>query len=540
MNQSNQKTNGIDRTMNTLFLYDATLREGNQTEDISLSVEDKLRITVKLDELGVHYIEGGWPTSNPKDFSYFKEIKSCRLKHSKVVAFGSTAKPGAVVDTDKNLNDLINAQTEAVTIFGKSWDIHIHEVLKINTDQNLKLIETSIAYLKKRVPSVFFDAEHFFDGYKAHPDYALKVLQHAINGGADCLILCDTNGGTLPFEIHRIITALREQIKAPLGIHTHNDSDLAVANTLAAVECGCTQIQGTINGYGERCGNADLCSIIPNLKIKMGIPCISDEQLKKIAGVSRFVYELSNLPPDKHQPFVGSSAFAHKAGVHVSAVRKRSDTYEHIQPERVGNTQRILVSDQAGKANILQKAREFNLDIASHDPLVKEILADLKELERRGFQFEGAEASFELRMRRALGTQKRYFDLVGFRVIIEKKEEREPLSEATIMVKVGGKVEHTAAMGNGPVNALDNALRKALEKFYPELKHVSLIDYKVRVLTGAEGTASRVRVLIETGDKIDKWGTVGVSDNIIEASWQALTDSITYKLLKDEIEGRSV
>ncbi|MEI6127272.1 MAG: citramalate synthase [Pseudomonadota bacterium] len=522
--------------MNKIFLYDATLREGNQTEDIAFSVEDKLRITQKLDDLGVHFIEGGWPTSNPKDFNYFKELKSSALKHATVVAFGSTAKPGASVETDKNLNDLINAQTEAVTIFGKSWDIHIREVLKIDPEENLRLIETSVAYLKRRVPRVFFDAEHFFDGYKAHPGYAVKVLQHALNGGAECVILCDTNGGTLPFEIKKIITAVREHIHAPLGIHTHNDSDLAVANTLVAVSCGCTQVQGTINGYGERCGNANLCSIIPNLRIKMGIPCVTDEQLKKVSGVSRFVYELSNLPPDKHQPFTGSSAFAHKAGVHVSAVKKRSDTYEHIAPELVGNTQRILVSDQAGKANILQKAKEFNLDIASHDPLVQEILSDLKELERRGFQFEGAEASFELRMRRAMGTQKRYFDLVGFRVIIEKKEEGEPLSEATIMVKVGGKVEHTAAMGNGPVNALDNALRKALEKFYPELRHVALIDYKVRVLTGVEGTGSRVRVLIETGDKKDKWGTVGVSDNIIEASWQALTDSITYKLLKDEIK----
>jgi len=521
--------------MKKVYIYDATLREGNQTEDIALSVEDKLRITEKLDELGIHFIEAGWPTSNPRDFSYFREVKSSTLKNASIVAFGSTARPGTPVEADKNLNDLISAQTEAVTIFGKAWDIHITEVLKISLDQNLKLIESSVAYLKKHVPRVFFDAEHFFDGYRAHPDYSLKVLTHALNGGADWIVLCDTNGGALPFEIKRAIEGVKKRIKAPLGIHSHNDGELAVANSLAAVAAGCTQVQGTINGCGERCGNANLCSVIPGLKIKMGRSCIADEQLKKISEVSRFVYELSNLPPDKQQPYVGSSAFAHKAGVHVSAVKKCSDTYEHIPPELVGNTQRILVSDQAGRANILQKAKEFKIDIASHDPLVREILSDLKELERRGFQFEGAEASFELRMRKALGTQKRYFDLVGFRVIIEKKEEGEPLSEATIMVRVGGKIEHTASLGNGPVNALDNALRKALEKFYPELRQVGLIDYKVRVLTGAEGTGSRVRVLIETGDKKDKWGTVGVSDNIIEASWQALTDSITYKLLKDEI-----
>jgi 2-isopropylmalate synthase len=523
--------------MKQIRLYDATLREGNQTEDISFSIEDKLRITQQLDEVGMHYIEGGWPGSNPKDLQYFKEVKNCRLKNAIITAFGSTAKPGSAVEKDKNLNDLIHAGTEAVTIFGKSWDLHVKGVLRISLEDNLRLVQESLAYLKQHVSQVFFDAEHFFDGYKARPDYAISLLRSALSGGADCLVLCDTNGGTLPYEIHRIVSAVRQEIEAPLGIHAHNDSDLAVAGSLAAVECGCTQVQGTINGCGERCGNANLCSIIPNLKIKMGIDCISDEQLRKISELSRFVYELANLPHNKHQPFVGSSAFAHKAGVHVSAVQRRSDTYEHIEPGRVGNTQRILVSDQSGRANILQKAQQFNIDIQSHDPLVQEMLADLKDLERHGFQFEGAEASFELRMRKALGVKKRYFDLVGFRVINEKKEEAEPVSEATIMVKVGGKIEHTAAMGNGPVNALDNALRKALEKFYPELKQVHLIDYKVRVLTGGEGTASRVRVLIETGDRHDRWGTVGVSENIIEASWQALTDSITYKLLKDEIKG---
>lgn len=520
--------------MKEVFLYDATLREGNQTEDISFSLEDKLRITEKLDEIGLHFIEGGWPTSNPKDFHYFKEIKAYNLKKAVVVAFGSTAKPGVPVGKDKNLNDLINAQTEAVTIFGKSWDVHVKDVLKVDLDHNLKIIEQSLHYLKKRIPTVFFDAEHFFDGFKQNPAYAMRVLEHAVNGGADCLVLCDTNGGTLPFELEEVIASVRQKIKAPLGIHCHNDGDVAIANSLMAVRCGCSQVQGTMNGYGERTGNANLCSVIPNLKIKMGFDCMSDDQLRKISEAARFVGELANLALNKHQPFVGSSAFAHKAGIHVSAVKKRSDTYEHISPEVVGNTQRILLSDQAGKANILQKARQFNLDISSHKPLVQEILSELKELERQGFQFEGAEASFELRMRKALGIRKRYFDLVGFRVIIEKKEEGETLAEATIMVKVEGKVEHTAAMGNGPVNALDNALRKALEKFFPKLKETSLIDYKVRVLSSVAGTGSRVRVLVETGDKRDKWGTVGVSENIIEASWQAMTDSITYKLLKDE------
>lgn len=526
--------------MKKIYLYDVTLREGNQTEDISFSVEDKLRITARLDDLGIDFIEGGWPSSNPKDVAYFKDVRSLRLRHASIVAFGSTAKPGTAVEADRNLNDLLNAQTPLVTIFGKTWELHIRDVLKITPDHNLMLIEKSIAYLKKHNVSVFFDAEHFFDAYTAHPAYALKVLRSAVRGGADCIVLCDTNGGTLPLAVEHIVNTVAKKIDAPLGIHAHNDGDTAVANTLTAVACGCTHVQGTINGIGERCGNANLCSIIPNLKLKMHKNCVTDSQLKKIAEVSRFVYELANLPPNKHQPFVGSSAFAHKAGVHVNAVKKSADTYEHIRPEQVGNIRRVLVSDQAGKANILQKARDFKINLESHDPVVQEILADLKELERRGFQFEGAEASFELRMRTAMGTQKRYFDLVGFRVIIEKKQDAESLSEATIMVRVGGAIEHTAAMGNGPVNALDNALRKALEKFYPQLSQAILVDYKVRVLTGAQGTASRVRVLIETRDRSDAWGTVGVSDNIIEASWQALTDSITYKLLKDEQKGISL
>ena len=520
--------------MGKVFLYDATLREGNQAEEISFSVEDKIRITSKLDEIGIDFIEGGWPSSNPKDFNYFKSVTSLDLKHSIVTAFGSTAKPGVLIEKDLNLNDLLNAETEAVTIFGKAWDLHVTDILCIEKDENLKLVEESVLFLKKRVSKVFFDAEHFFDGYKANPEYAVKVLKHAVNGGAECIVLCDTNGGTLPLEVEGIVTEVKKCIFVPLGIHAHNDCDVAVANTISAVTSGCSYVQGTMNGYGERCGNANLCSIIPNLKIKMGMDCLSDKGLKRLHETSRFVSELANLQPLKHQPFVGDSAFAHKAGVHVSAVRKTAETYEHISPELVGNTQRVLVSDQAGKANILQKAGEFDLHIESNDPRAKDILAELKVLEKDGFQFEGAEASFELLMRKAMGLTRKYFDLIGFRVIVERKEECHLMAEATIMVRVGDKIEHTAALGNGPVNAIDNALRKALEKFYPQLKKSALIDYKVRVLSSGEGTKARVRVLIESGDEKDKWGTVGVSEDIIEASWQSLTDSIIYKLFKDE------
>ncbi len=523
--------------MDKICLYDATLREGNQAEEISFSVEDKLRITRKLDDIGIDFIEGGWPSSNPKDFNYFKEVKSLKLKHSIVTAFGSTAKPGILIEQDINLNDLLNADTEAVTIFGKSWDLHVTNVLGIDKNENLKLVEESVLFLKKRVNRVFFDAEHFFDGYKANPEYALKVLEHAVNGGAECAVLCDTNGGALPFEIEDIVAAVKKRISIPLGIHAHNDCEVAVANSIAAVRRGCVHVQGTMNGYGERCGNANLCSIIPDLKIKMGYDCISDVSLKKLHETSRFVSEIANLQPSSHQPFVGDSAFAHKAGVHVSAVQKTPETYEHISPELVGNTQRVLVSDQSGKANILQKAKEFDLDIDSNDPVAKEILSELKVLEKEGFQFEGAEASFELLMRKAMGLDRKYFDLIGFRVIIERREECQLMAEATIMVRVGDKIEHTAALGNGPVNAIDNALRKALEKFYPQLRKTALIDYKVRVVSSGEGTKARVRVLIESGDEKDRWGTVGVSEDIIEASWQSLTDSIIYKLLKDERDG---
>jgi len=521
--------------MGPVKIYDTTLRDGSQSEDITFSVEDKIRIAQKLDELGVHYIEGGWPGSNPKDLQFFREIKTVSLPHAKIVAFGSTCRAGSPPEEDSNLQALIEAGTEAITIFGKSWDIHPLVALNITLDQNLEIIDQSIRFLKGRVPEVMFDAEHFFDGFKNNPRYALSTLKVAEEAGADWIVLCDTNGGTFPYEIQSIVNRVEKEITAPLGIHVHNDTGMAVANTIMAVKEGILQVQGTINGYGERCGNANLCSIIPNLKLKMGIDCITDDQLKKIREVSRFVAELANLPHPKYFPYVGDSAFAHKGGVHVSAIRKDVTTYEHVQPERVGNRQRVLISDLSGESNILQKAAEFEIDIESKDPKIRGILNDLKRLENEGFQFEGAEGSFEILVKKALGQHKKFFELMGFRVIVEKMtDEDPPFSEATIMVRVGDRVEHTAAVGDGPVNALDNAIRKALEKFYPELKEVKLLDYKVRILSTKDGTAAPTRVLIESGDGESKWGTVGVHENIIQASWQALVDSIDYKLLKKE------
>jgi len=519
----------------TVTLYDTTLRDGSQAEDISFSVEDKLRIAQKIDELGIDYIEGGWPGSNPKDIRFFREIKSVPLKHAQIVAFGSTAKAGSVPEKDSNLQSLIEAKTGVVTIFGKSWDVHVRAALRIKLSENVKLIADTIKFLKPKFAEIFYDAEHFFDGFRANPRYAIQTVKAAAESGADCIILCDTNGGTLPHQLREIIEEVKKQVPGTsLGIHTHNDSEVAVANSLIAVQLGMSQVQGTINGIGERCGNANLCSIIPNLTLKLNYNCVTNLQLAKLQEVSRFVYELANLQPRKHQPYVGSSAFAHKGGVHVSAIRKKPETYEHIAPGLVGNVQRVLISELAGRSNILQKAQEFKINLSSDDPAVHEIVERLKHLESEGFQFEGAEASFELMMMEALGTKQTYFELVGFRVINERREGEPPICEATIMVTVEGKKEHTAALGNGPVNALDNALRKSLEKFYPRLKETTLIDYKVRVLSSGEGTGSKVRVLVETGDKINKWGTVGVSENIIEASWQALVDSINYKLSRDK------
>jgi 2-isopropylmalate synthase len=523
--------------MSRVFLYDTTLRDGTQAEDVSFLVADKIRIAQKLDELGIDYIEGGWPGSNPKDIAFFKDVKKITLSHAKVAAFGSTRRAKTTPAKDNNIQTLIQAEPDTVTIFGKTWDFHVREALRISLEENLELIYDSLAYLKEHVPEVVYDAEHFFDGYKANPAYAIKSLEAAQQAGVACIVLCDTNGGSMPYEVADIIKKVKKSIQTPLGIHAHNDSECAVANSLMAIEHGAVHVQGTINGFGERCGNANLCSIIPALKLKMGRECVSDEQLKNLRVASRYIYELANLVPGKHQAYVGNSAFAHKGGVHVSAIQRHPETYEHIRPELVGNVTRVLVSDLSGRANILAKAEQFNVNLNSKDPITMEILEEIKTLENQGFQFEGAEASFELLMRRAMGEMRNFFSVIGFRVIDTKRHEDEmPTSEATIQVKVGGRIEHTAAEGNGPVNALDHALRKALEQFYPQLKEVKLFDYKVRVLPAGKGTASVTRVLIESGDKTGRWGTVGVSNNIIDASYHALVDALQFKLMRDHAD----
>jgi 2-isopropylmalate synthase len=516
-----------------ITLYDTTLRDGAQGEGISFTLEDKLRIAKRLDEAGIHFIEGGWPGSNPKDIRFFKRAKDLKLDFAKIAAFGSTRRAKLTAKTDPNILALLQADTGVVTIFGKSWELHIKNALQVSLEQNLEMIYDSVSFLKQRVSEVIFDAEHFFDGYRSNPEYALKTLTVAQEAGADWIVLCDTNGGMLPSQIASIIEQARLVLLVPWGIHSHNDSEVAVANSLMAAELGASQVQGTINGYGERCGNANLCSIIPNLQLKMKVNCVSPDQMKKLKDLSRFVSELANLPPWIHQPFVGESAFAHKAGIHVSAVQKDSQTYEHISPELVGNKQRILISELAGRSNILVKAEEFALQEGRDHGAIQDVLNRVKEMESQGYQFEGAEGSFELLMKKALGQYERFFDLDGFRVIMEKKGDGSSYCEATIKVVVKGVAEHTAAEGTGPVNALDNALRKALEEFYPGLKEITLLDYKVRILDEHEGTASKTRVLIQSGDGEREWGTVGMSANIIEASWEALVDSIEFKLIKD-------
>jgi 2-isopropylmalate synthase len=522
--------------MRRIQLYDTTLRDGAQAEDISFTLEDKVRIAERLDDLGVHYIEGGWPGSNPRDEEFFREVKRLGLRHAKVAAFGSTRRAGIKAADDRNLALCLRAETPVVTIVGKTWDLHVRDDLRISLKANLEVIHDSVAYLRKHVDEVIFDAEHFFDGLAANRDFALQCLRAAADAGATLLCLCDTRGGSLPVDVAAAVEAARAAVPTPLGIHCHNDCELAVANSVAGIDQGCVQVQGTINGFGERCGNANLVSVIPVLQLKRGYHCLTAAQLRKLAEVSNFVYELANLEPNKRQPFVGQSAFAHKGGLHVAAVQKNPETYEHMDPDLVGNAQRVLVSDLSGRSNLLYKAQKFGLDLEANKPAVAALLQELKDLEARGFAFEGAEASFELLMRKAIeGDRVRFFRLIGFRVIDEKRVEGEPpIAEATIMLEgPDGQIEHTAAQGNGPVNALDRALRKALGKFYPEVEQVRLHDYKVRVLGNREGTEAVVRVLIESGDEHERWGTVGVSHNVVEASWQALVDSMDYKLYKD-------
>lgn len=522
--------------MHKVEIYDTTLRDGTQSEDISLSLDDKCFIAQKLDQLGIDYIEAGWPGANPKDKNLFTRVMALPIKHSRIIAFGSTCKPNQEPEKDRMLQALIKSKPHGVTIFGKSWDIHVKGSggIGCTLEENLRMIRDSIAYLRKSFKMVLFDAEHFFDGFKENREYAISALNTAIHGGAARVILCDTNGGTLPSEIISIVSFLKKECGFPLGIHCHNDGDLAVANTICGVQSGIDHVQGTINGIGERCGNANLCSIIPNINLKLDMESIPAEKLKMLNETSRFVDEIANLSHNKHRPYVGESAFAHKAGIHVSAVINDPRTYEHISPEQVGNQRRVLVSEQSGKSNILYKAREFNIDLSNDNTAANEIVKNIKDLESCGFQFEGADASLELIMKKALGEHMRSFKLKGFRVNTERRsDDTDPMSEATIMIEVDGNVEHTAAMGNGPVNALDRALRKALQKFYPSIQEVELLDYKVRVLSSNTGTDSVVRVLIESGDKKDHWNTVGVSSNILEASWMALVDSMDYKLYKD-------
>ena len=522
--------------MKRIQVYDTTLRDGAQAEDIAFTLDDKLRIAEHLDDLGVHYIEGGWPGSNPRDEEFFRAVKGRRLKHAKVAAFGSTRRAGVRAADDRNLALCLRAETPVVTIVGKTWDLHVRDDLRISLKANLEVIHDSVAYLRKHVDEVIFDAEHFFDGLAADRDFTLQCLKAAADGGATLLCLCDTRGGSLPASVAAGVDAARAAVATPLGIHCHNDCELAVANSVAAIDQGCVQVQGTINGFGERCGNANLVSVIPVLQLKRGYHCLGPAQMKKLADISHYVYELANIEPNKRQPFVGQSAFAHKGGLHVAAVQKNPETYEHMDPDLVGNAQRVLVSDLSGRSNLLYKAQKFGIDLETNKPAVAALLQELKDLEARGFAFEGAEASFELLMRKAIdGDRVRYFRLIGFRVIDEKRVEGElSISEATIMLEgPDGQIEHTAAQGNGPVNALDRALRKALGKFYPEVGQVRLHDYKVRVLGNREGTEAVVRVLIESGDEHERWGTVGVSHNVVEASWQALVDSMDYKLYKD-------
>ncbi len=518
--------------MKEVKLYDTTLRDGAQTEGISYSVADKLRISEKLDHVGIHYIEGGWPGSNPKDMAFFQQAKKLKLKNAVIVAFGSTRRANTKVSADTNIRGLLKAGTKVITIFGKTWDLHVRDVFRVPLEENLKMISETVSYLKSKGKTVFYDAEHFFDGYKSNADYAMKTVFMACDAGADCVILCDTNGGTITSEFIDIVKEVGAKLNCQLGVHCHNDCDMAVANSVAAVQADCVQVQGTFNGYGERCGNADLVSVIGNLKLKLGIDCVSDAKLKELTEVSRYVAEVSNVKQRENQPFVGNTAFAHKGGVHINAMMKNPVTYEHVDPHLVGNKRRLLVSELSGKSSILLRAKALELDLTKEAPKTKKILKLLQQLEHEGYQFEAAEGSLELLLKRAFKKYKKFFELEGFKVVTEHRGKK-LTSEATIKVKVNNLEAHTAAEGDGPVNALDNALRKALTEFYPTLAEMHLSDFRVRVLDEKAGTAAKVRVLIQSQDAKDSWWTIGVSENMIEASWNALVDSVEYKLLKD-------
>jgi 2-isopropylmalate synthase len=513
-------------------IYDTTLRDGMQGESVNFSVADKCRVVEQLDALGVDFIEGGWPGSNPRDVAFFERVRTLKLSEARIAAFGATRRNSLTCDADQSIQALLKAETPVVTIFGKSWLLHVTEALRLSPEENLEIIADTVRYLAARVPFLIYDAEHFFDGYRADSAYALETLRLAAAAGAQRIVLCDTNGGSLPDDVAHATREVIQAIDVPLGIHCHNDGDVAVANTLAAVSAGAIQVQGTINGYGERCGNVNLCSVIPNLQLKLGYKVLAPERLQKLRATSRFVSEMANCALDSRAAFIGDSAFAHKGGIHVSAVERNPATYEHIEPEAVGNRRRILISDLSGRANLLAKARELGLELNDE----QRVLEELKRLEHDGYEFEAAEASFELLVAKLRGAHQPYFQLIGFRVIDEHRGALMPMSEATVKVKVGNRLEHTAATGNGPVNALDNALRRALERSYPSLAEMRLVDYKVRVINSTlSGTASLVRVLISSSDQRTVWGTVGVSANIVEASWRALVDSVEYKLTRDGV-----
>jgi 2-isopropylmalate synthase len=515
--------------MRKIYIYDTTLRDGTQGEGISLSVDDKLKITTRLDEYGIDYIEGGWPGSNPKDAAYFDRAADLKLKHARICAFGSTLRKGTRPEEDGNIQALRAAGTQVVTLVGKSWDLHVTEVLEASLTENLGMIRESAAYFKALGKEVIYDAEHFFDGYKANPAYAIETLRAAAAGGADIAVLCETNGGALPWEIEEITARIAAELDLPLGIHTHDDAGCGAANTLAAVRAGAVQVQGTINGYGERVGNANLCTIIAGLQLKMGYTCLPEGKLEYLTDLSRYVAEVANLPHDRSQPYVGASAFAHKGGIHVAAMRKNERSYQHIDPRLVGNHSRTLVSELSGRGNVLDKASQFGFEVTTDQ--AREALAQIKSLEAQGFSFESADASVSVMLRQMQSEYRPPFELIDFLVVVEHRQGRGMLAEASVKVRVGDQIMHTAAEGNGPVSALDAALRKALEGVYPTIAHVRLADYKVRILDSESGTGASVRVLIDTQNGNHRWSTVGASTNIIEASWRALSDSMEYALL---------
>jgi 2-isopropylmalate synthase len=518
--------------MTRIAIYDTTLRDGSQGEGVNFSLQDKLLITRRLDELGVDYIEGGYPLSNPKDFEYFQEVRRLPLRHARVAAFGMTRRKGTAPAEDACLKALLDSGAPLITIVGKTWDLHVQQVLNTTLEENLRMIADSVAYCKAAGREVFYDAEHFFDGLRRNPAYALQTIRTAQDAGARVVILCDTNGGSLPEEVADGVRRARQVLRCEIGIHCHNDCDVAVANSLAAVAAGATQVQGTINGIGERCGNADLVSIIANLALKRGREVLRPGSLERLTEVSRYVYEIANMNFRPGQPFVGQSAFAHKGGMHTHAIARNPVSYEHIDPAAVGNERRILLSELSGQSTILAKTAKYA--VANDRALMGKLLNQVQDLENEGYEFEAAEASFDLLVKKALGQYQPKFERLAYRVNIEADRDGHPVTEATVKVRVGDEVMHTVSEGDGPVNALYGALRKALQPFYPNLEAVHLVDYKVRVVNARAETAARVRVVIEWRDQDSVWGTVGVSENIIEASWLALADAAEYKLFKDE------